>query len=79
MAKKLTINNGYVSESFVYEGENLGLQYPDGTIIPIPSSKTILCLMDGVLQENKHPCKIVLPLSPITRLPIVEIPKEKSK
>lgn len=79
MAKRLTVNNGYVSESFVYEGEDLGIQYPDGTVLPIPPSKTIFCLFDAVLHPSKHPCKIVMPLTPVTRLPIVELTKESPK
>lgn len=70
MAEKTVVRNGHEFTAFVYEGEDLALEYPDGTIIPIPSDKLHLCLFDGHLPDG-NPCKIVLEKSPITRLPIV--------
>lgn len=70
MAEKTVIRNGRELTAFVYEGEDLALEYPDGTIVPIPPDKVSFCLLDAQLPDG-HPCKILLEKSPITRLPII--------
>ena len=70
MAEKTVVNNGREYTAFVYEGESLALEYPDGTTVPIPPDKVHLCLLSSQLPSGE-PCKIVMKKSPITRLDIV--------
>jgi hypothetical protein len=70
MAEQVVTNNGYQYTAFVYEGEPLALEYPDGTIIPIPPDKVHMFLISGFLLSGE-PCKILLEKSPISRLDIV--------
>lgn len=60
---------------FIYEGEDLAVQYPDGTLIPIPRNRIHTLLSDAV-DLNGEPCKVVPQLTPISRLPIVSVSKD---
>lgn len=70
MAEQQVLINGCEYTAFVYEGEAIALEYPDGTTVSIPSDKVHMALVSGMLISGE-PCKILLEKSPFTRLPIV--------
>lgn len=74
MAEQEVVRNGKLMVDFLYEGEALALEYPDGTLIPIPDNKIYMFLMNACTTDGEA-CKIVMAKSPLTHLPIVVVDK----
>ncbi len=70
--KEITAELGKITTAFVYEGERLAVEYPDGTLYEIPAHRIHTVLLAGMLPDGER-CKIVPVKSPITRLPIVVV------
>lgn len=73
--KQVRASNGSLVEAFVYEGEDLAMEYSDGTLHPIPADKIHHVLFPSRLADGEK-CWIVVEKTPITRLPIVVIEKK---
>lgn len=63
--------------AYIYEGERIAVEYPDGTTVEIPPNKVHMMLLDSMLPSGES-CHILLEKTPITRLPIVVL-EEKEK
>lgn len=75
--KKILASNGALVDAFVFEGEDLAIEYGDGTTYKIPPHKVHALLIQSKLPSGDT-CWIVPEKSPITRLPIVVIEKENT-
>lgn len=73
--KKVRASNGSLVDAFVYEGEELAMEYHDGTTVIIPPNKIHQVLLPARLADGES-CWIVVEKTPITRLPIVVIEKK---
>lgn len=76
MAEKFILIDGKLIEAFVYEGEDLGIEYHDGTVLSIPNDKLYLVLREAQLPDGES-CHVVLRKSPLTRLDVVIVPEKK--
>jgi hypothetical protein len=70
MAQGKVLIEGFLVDAFIYEGEKLAVEYPNGENVPIPLDRVFTVLLDRLLLSGE-PCKIVPAKSPITRLDIV--------
>ncbi len=59
-------------DAFIYEGERIGLQYPDGTVEEIPSNKIYIALRSAIRFDGEE-CQVLLAKSPVTRMDIVPL------
>jgi hypothetical protein len=57
-------------DAFIYEGERIGMEYPDGTVLEIPPHKVHMVLRPERLPDGS-PCHILAEKTPMTRLDIV--------
>ncbi len=61
---------GNLEEAFIYEGERVAIEYPDGTSYEIPPHKVHAVLFSSLLPDGEE-CMILPEKSPVTRLPLV--------
>lgn len=66
-----------LKEAYIYEGERIAVEYPNGQTVEIPPNKVHMMLTKGRLPSGE-PCHILMEKSPMTRLPIVVL-EEKEK
>ena len=70
MAQGFTLDGGTLKDVFIYEGERIAVEYPDGTTFEVPSDKVHMMLNPSFLPSGET-CHILMEKSPITRLPLV--------
>lgn len=70
MAEGKYVHNGYLIDAFIYQGERIGMEYPDGTVIEIPPHKVHMVLREERLPSGES-CHILAEKTPLTRLDIV--------
>lgn len=70
MAEGFILRNSTLVPVFVYEGERIAVEYPDGTTFEVPPNKVHMMLYPAIHQSGE-PCHVLLDQSPITRLPLV--------
>lgn len=75
--KNIVDSSNRTIEAFIYEGENLAIKYPDGTLIAIPKNR-VHTLLYSTKLPNGEVCHRVFSKTPFSNLPIV-INDQKSK
>lgn len=78
MAMRLTLFEGNLVEQFVYEGENIAAEYPDGKLVNIPKDRVHTLVRKGTLADGA-PCYVLFEKTPMTRLDIVVIEDTQSQ
>jgi hypothetical protein len=76
MAMRQVLSEGRLIEAFVYEGEDIAAEYPDGTCVQIPKNRVHTLVHKGILADGS-PCYILLEKTPMTRLDIVLVEETK--
>ena len=70
MADGFILSGNTLIPAFIYEGERIAIEYPDGVSFEVPPSKVHI-MLHSAIAANGEECHILMEKSPITRLPLV--------
>lgn len=70
MAMGMILSDGRLVDAYIYEGENIAVEYPDGKTFEVPRNKIHTLTMKATLPDGTS-CNVLLEKTPMTRLDIV--------
>jgi len=67
-------SNNRLEEAYIYEGERIAVEYPDGTTSEIAPQNVHKALRNAFLPDGE-PCQVLLEKTPLSRYDIVVLDK----
>ena len=72
MAEGYILSSNTLVPVYIYEGERIAVEYPNGETVEIPPSQIHMMLIKHKLPSGED-CHILMEKSPVSRLPLVVI------